>query len=560
MTRAQGTATVGNGMNPQTVAQEFAQSLCQVVSNCAPSSTPVSASDCYTNIQTTTNIVPLLGASFVTYPTFGDLINSNLAGSIAGNTTAATSSVDSILQESCSSSAVQSVFSSGPANYSNMAAMIPSSSIAAFSPTSIFRSIGPGNTGALATGGSNSLTIAGTTATFTNPLPNNVGVGDALQYQVGSTWYIAFITSRASSTAYSLQTALGGTPLATSTNSSWSLFRAYTSLANAVDSTLGGTENVGINGAVRNFDTWTGGTNIVSANQIWNFALYADAPDSSVTNISGWTTSAANYVKVYAPFLSTDVGTTQRHIGVWDTTKAMLTYTNVYQPLIVTNDAWIDGLQIQNTENGTYSLFGAINVPAPNPITVKVSNNLIDFNVTGGTRYFGVFFGGQTSPAGSVYYAWNNIISNASTAGSAGIYIYHHGTGYIYNNTVYNSYYAYEADNYAGGNVTFVAKNNIAQDCAFNVCYYGNNGGSFSALSDYNLSGDSSSTGGTHDLLSKIDTFVSTGALNFELSVADTAAKGAGEDLTADPNLSFSVDISNITRTAPWDIGATTAH
>ena len=50
--------------------------------------------------------------------------------------------------------------------------------------------------------------------------------------------------------------------------------------------------------------------------------------------------------------------------------------------------------------------------------------------------------------------------------------------------------------------------------------------------------------------------FVDPDNWDFRLSSNDTIAKGAGKDLSADPEYSFTTDIGDNTRTVPWDIGA----
>jgi hypothetical protein len=41
-------------------------------------------------------------------------------------------------------------------------------------------------------------------AMFSGPLSDNIGVGDVLQYQIGSHYYIAFIAGRLSSTVFTV--------------------------------------------------------------------------------------------------------------------------------------------------------------------------------------------------------------------------------------------------------------------------------------------------------------------------------------------------------------------
>jgi hypothetical protein len=175
--------------------------------------------------------------------------------------------------------------------------------------TTIYRSVGPGNTASLATGTANALTITDSTATFNTGLPTNVGVGDVIQYNSNSA--LALIHGRTSATEYTVKTASGGTPAAASGDTSWSIFRAYTSLYNAER----GVENTGIDNALRNFDDWTPGGDAstddvgkdissTGSNMIWNIACYtglADAPDTTAVTIDGWTTESDNYIKIYTP-------------------------------------------------------------------------------------------------------------------------------------------------------------------------------------------------------------------------------------------------------------------
>ncbi len=53
--------------------------------------------------------------------------------------------------------------------------------------------------------------ILGTTATFSGSMPNNIGVGDVLQYDSGGL-QLAVIHGRASDTVYMVKSASGGNP------------------------------------------------------------------------------------------------------------------------------------------------------------------------------------------------------------------------------------------------------------------------------------------------------------------------------------------------------------
>ena len=128
-------------------------------------------------------------------------------------------------------------------------------------PTKIYRSVGPSATTAIAVGTSNAMNITGDRATFATALPDNVGVGDVIQYDddddgdIDSSDSLAFVTGRISNTQYTISNASGGAPNPVNSDNNWSLFRAYTSLANAEK----GVENTGIDSDLRNFDDWTAG-------------------------------------------------------------------------------------------------------------------------------------------------------------------------------------------------------------------------------------------------------------------------------------------------------------
>ena len=172
-------------------------------------------------------------------------------------------------------------------------------------PGTLYRSVGADGTN-LNTG--QAVEIVGTTATFSGALPDRIGVGDVLQY--GST-NLAFISGRTSATVYTVQSATGGTPVATGAMTPVSLFRAYTSLFNWNAQT----ENTSIASSVRNFDTSTA---LTTNNTVMQAAVYKDGVDTDTGpfEITGWTTGPSHYIRVYTPVSTTEVGESQRHTGV----------------------------------------------------------------------------------------------------------------------------------------------------------------------------------------------------------------------------------------------------
>ena len=173
--------------------------------------------------------------------------------------------------------------------------------------TTLYRSVGTDNTD-LNTG--KTVEIVGTTATFSASMPNEIGVGDVLQY--GST-NLAFISGRTSDQVYTVQSSTGGTPVATGAGTAVRVFRAYTSLYNweAQD------ENDTIADAVENFDTSKDLT--AGGGTIMQVAAYADGPDTGSSEVkitNAWVTAAANYIRIYTPVSSSEVGVSQRHTGI----------------------------------------------------------------------------------------------------------------------------------------------------------------------------------------------------------------------------------------------------
>jgi hypothetical protein len=403
----------------------------------------------------------------------------------------------------------------------------------------IYRSVGPGATGALDTGAadSNQLTINGTTATFTIAVPNSVGVGDAIQYdingddQITAADGIVFITSRVSSTEYTVQQASGAPPVAVTADTSWSIFRAYTSLANAET----GTENTGIDADLRNFDTWSGGKDLTpetGSNEQWNIACYANGTneDTATATISGWTTSQANYLRIYTPISSAEVGTNQRHPGKWDNTKYYRRKLD-----IADNYVRIDGLQLTLAKNDEIIQF------SDNAVDTRISNNIF----RGNTSY--TIEGICTSGGSGNAYIWNNIFYDLTHVSGGAI----HGANltriYVFNNTFVGNVRGITADT---AEVPYLV-NNIFYDNTVDIS------GTFYSSSNYNIFGGTTSTGGAEDRVSQTPAFVDPGNDDYRLANNDTAARDQGTDLSADPDLAFSTDLEGQTRfTGLWDIGA----
>ena len=383
--------------------------------------------------------------------------------------------------------------------------------------------------------------ITNTTAIFDGPMPDNVGVGDVLQYQVAATTYLAVIHGRASNTTYTAFSTNGTTPQAAVAGTTVQVFRAYTSLAKweSLD------ENDTLDNLVENFDA---STDLVAAGTVMSVACYADGPDGYV-DITGWTTGPDNYIRIFTPALPSEAGVSQRHAGVWDDNKFRI--ENTEDAISVSaNYVRIDGLQLRSTDGDTADYAGVEITGSVGASEYHVSNTII----RGSNGTADVRIGINLFLAGSgVMKAWNNLIYDWTGGTGAGSYV--SGilpddldfTFYLYNNTVVDNEHG--LDSVTG---TVIAKNNLVFGNTFNY------EGVFDTSSTNNLSGPGADpdTPPTNARNGVAVTFVNRGADDYHLAPGDTGAQGFAADLSGDPNLAFADDIDGGLRATPWDIGA----
>jgi uncharacterized delta-60 repeat protein len=395
--------------------------------------------------------------------------------------------------------------------------------------------------------------ISGSTATFSGDMPANVGVGDVLVYNNGSD-RIAFIHGRTSTTVFTVKDKDGGTPAAAAAGTSVGVFRAYTSLSNW-ESQI---ENANISEPTE--DDVNPSTDLVATNTIMMVPCYGDGEDTASVYIDSWTTGPNNYIKIYTPTSLSEVGTSQRHNGAWDTSAYRISQDGSYFAPIGVRERYIriDGLQIDsNVEHNGES--NGIHVSDDNsdaPVEIHISNSI--FRMTAAppsTAAFGIGalngFGDVTFD-NSLYVAkvWNNIIYGYAVSGGGGtcIYAQNYGTVYAYNNTCVGGSGATNGIA-AWDNVDFYAKNNMSID--FTDPYKN----TFNAESTNNVS-DTGDAPGSNPINGE-PTFVDKAGNDYHLANTDTVAQGAGADLDGDSNLAMVDDIDGDHRdsTQP-DIGA----
>ncbi|MFX1269789.1 MAG: hypothetical protein ACFFAK_17655, partial [Promethearchaeota archaeon] len=411
-----------------------------------------------------------------------------------------------------------------------------------------------------AAGTPNELVISGSTATFGAALADTIGVGDVIQYDSddnGSIDTLAFIHGRTSSTVYTVKDKNGYAPTPVTSDYDWAIYRAYTSLANWESQT----ENPNITEPVE--DDVNPNPNLVSANTVMMVACYGDGEDATSAYINSWTTGPDNYIKIYTPVSPSEVGTSQRHNGAWDTSAYRISQDGGYFAPIGIRERYvrIDGLQIEsNKEVGGES--NGIHVSDDNsdaPVEIHISNSIFRMTVASpSTAAFGIGalngFGDVTLD-NSLYVAklWNNIIYGYTAAGGTkgtSMYAQGYGTVYAYNNTCVGGSGAAKGIA-VYDNVDFYAKNNISIDSTDPYS------GTFHANSTNNVS-DTGDAPGSNPINGE-PTFFDKVGNDYHLDNSDTIAKDTGANLSSDSNLLFSTDIDGETRppgAGLWDVGA----
>ena len=302
-------------------------------------------------------------------------------------------------------------------------------------------------------------------------------------------------------------------------------------------------------------------SDLVAGNYQLNITCYYDTgPDDTDVVVNGWNTGAGNYIRIYTPQnTATEANNSQRHSGKWDSSKYSLEINDDGPPLsILSSFVTVDGLQIASTTEVKDYSWG-IHVGDNNSLVtgVTVKNNLVKAGYAGGQYDAGIR---QDSNGVGPNYYYNNIVYGFTGTNNACISIDSDFNRYFteaYNNTVYNC-----GTGYAGEGATYI--NNIAQNTSYAGFDVWTNTPS---LNDYNISDhaynvgngtDNSDEMGTHGKTAVTVAFVNTGSQDFHLAAADTAAKDAGSNLSADQYLAFATDIDLQSRPfgSAWDIGA----
>ena len=266
---------------------------------------------------------------------------------------------------------------------------------------------------------------------------------------------------------------------------------------------------------------------------------------TSVTMSATWATDEKHFIKIW-----TDPAQAYRHNGTYQTgNKYRLEIANgngiVIGYNIPADDIYIIGLQIKLTETWAVSKHG-ITISGTGAGKVYIEQNVILAAISGTAHgNFGLNF----TRAGKEYRISNNIIYDfieTSSNDCAGV-VFNNGTHFCYNNTVHNCEVGFKKTG-AGADVTL--RNCAAQDCddGFDDTVEAWDD------ADYCCSDISSDAPGGNSVTGDV-TFEDEDGDDFHLADADTLCRGAGVDLSADPDYAIIFDIDGDTRSF-WDIGA----
>lgn len=273
--------------------------------------------------------------------------------------------------------------------------------------------------------------------------------------------------------------------------------------------------------------------NLVSLDRQLNLECYKTATgDQNISAeiiVSGYTTDATRYVKIYAP-------STERHTGVWNVgTFYYTSFNNTANQGIKLSTPYtvLDGIASLSATTSTASANIEINADY-----CTISNCLIVMGGSFGSAY-GVHVVGSSSNSST-----SKCINVIAYGGAPCFYGSATAQMACYNCFAWNTYNNGTSGLYVGTTPTnCIAYGSIGGSQAFTYCGSGG---------DYNsTSAATSGAGGAHDLTNQTFYFYDPTNRNFQLSSADIGARGLGTDLSG----TFTTDIAGNTRSTPWDIG-----
>jgi len=410
------------------------------------------------------------------------------------------------------------------------------------------------------------ITVASNIATFTIAFPTNVGVGDVVQYDVDNAdgiedgeYGIIHGISTDRTMAYLLHTDGTSVTNTTATTSVYDIFRAYTSLANWESQTentniaavLHDSTNSGTDYELNDLDL-TADAGAGAESGPCYVACYADGVDGAVF-IDGYTVDADDWIEIFTPVSTAMVGTTQRHSGVWDTSKYYIAVTDDTGIKIDDDYVRLDGLQVQSTVSGValgYGIYVLTNIAASNEF--HVSNTIIKGVSSGSGGNVGLYFRDYDS----VSKVWNTVVygfistgDDIADTGFRGTYT--KGTAIDFWNVTVNDCYS---GLFEDGSGTYNVLNTLVFECTDDL--YGTWASvTYSAGDD----ADFGSGTGNFQITQTADDYAAlvTDADGGDYSVTDGNSE-LDDTGTDDPGgaTQDDTDIADTARVSVWDIGA----
>jgi len=325
------------------------------------------------------------------------------------------------------------------------------------------------------------------------------------------------------------------------------------------NSTAGGdgttNDTTGANRAYADLPEWEAAEQTVLTDTHRVFCDGDDIQGAGGLTVSGWTTTATNFILV-----TTDSANGRRHNGVVDFTKFVVADTNGTVLHLQEDFVRVDGLQVFlpsfTSGSGRTAIKQTSGVIATG--VHYYSNNMIFAHIDGsGACRSGVGISLDGSVDSITTFVFNNIIYDfydRTTLGCGHEAIeVSNGDGIIYNNTIARSQTGI-AD--AAGADRDIYRNNLVQCDNFSAANFKDWSGLDPFDTTNNISSDA--TGPNVAFRNKLITFIDSANNDFRLAIADTQAIDSGQDLSADADLAFAVDIEGQARPQgnEWDIGA----
>jgi len=404
-------------------------------------------------------------------------------------------------------------------------------------PTILHRSVG--TTATDLNTDSRTVNITGSLAVFSDAMPDIVGNGCVLQYDITGTKYLAFIEQRYTDTIFGVQDKDGSTPQATGAGQAVNVYRTYTSLSNFEDVT----ENTNIDATVRDFDT-TARRNLVGNNERIKVACYADGLDNTAVNFATtWKTNRANYVYIYTPVEPSEVGVSQRHKGKWTAANEAYTLEGTAGSAIAIGGIGyieIEGLQIFISAAASQFDYCIQDQALLSKICCCIVKDTGSGDNRGGIRIL------QTAQVDHC------LAYDFDTTGSFGFY---GKDGNGADAAIFDNCTAVDC---AIGFDVGTAGEMRCRNCGAVSCTNGFDG-TFHADSDYNASDIAGDAPGAHSYNEVTPTMADKDNDDFHLARLDTAWRNKGQDLGLADYCGFSPEKHDIdwqVRTGLWDIGA----